>query len=143
MAAKPDGSPALSVGGSSSAASGGAATPAAITLSSAGAKAASHVQGDQAAALLRARERRTRSHAVLLTAATAFVATVLAGTCLALGIAIGQRTAGRGSQSATGAGLEDGQEVGPPTAGMGRTPRRRSREQGVEAGRTPLLAASP
>ena len=60
--------------------------PQAPVLSIAGAKAASKAREE-----LGASRRERRGRAVLLTAVTAFAATCLAGTCFALGTAVGQR----------------------------------------------------
>ena len=98
-------------------------------VSVAAAKAASHLH-DEAIATHQQRRRR----AVLLTAAAAFAATCLAGTCLALGIAIGQRNPPRRLASnfdskAAESAEEQGGHDEPRTPG-----------EPPQAGRTPLLA---
>ena len=58
-------------------------------LSSASARASSHARDELTTPSDHLRVKRGR--AVMLTAATAFAATCLAGTCFALGVAVGQR----------------------------------------------------
>ena len=69
----------------------------ASVLSAAGARAVTHAKDELATS-----QRNRRSRAVMLTAATAFAATCLSGTCFALGVAVGGKARHRRMRLARG-----------------------------------------